>query len=50
MKPKSNISEPFEALAKQGITALEMKFIKGGDNDPGIDVTNPDKPIYIKEE
>lgn len=28
----------------------EMNQLLGGDGDPGIDVTNPDKPIYIKEE
>ncbi len=32
------------------LSKFEMNRLLGGDNDPGIDVTNPDKPIYIKEE
>lgn len=50
MKTNTSNSEQFEALANQSITTFEMKCIKGGDGDPGIDVTDPDKPIYIKED
>lgn len=32
------------------ISKSEMNRLLGGDNDPGIDITDPDKPIYIKED